>query len=825
MSMENEKEPTPTDAHPDQDIRHLLELALDETASDDDSLGFTEPPSIPGLRIGDYEVIDELGRGGMGVVYRARQCSLNRIVALKMILAASFASTVQRLRFFREAELIASLRHPNIVAIHEIGEHEGQPFYSMDFIEGSSLKDLIKAGPVSWSEAARLGLVIAGAMRVAHEHGVIHRDLKPQNILLDHLRNPHVADFGLAHDLNAEQGLTMTGDVIGTPNYMSPEQSTGSQEMAPATDVYAMGAILYEMLTSLAPFRGGSLAEILENIRTKEPIAPRLINPSIPRDLNTVCLKCLEKDTSRRYETAAELAEELERVLKDIPIKAKPVGPLEHGWRCRRNRTLALVLAGSFAIIVSGTITAYALILQQYKQAVTAKGHAETNAEDAERQRNLAVSANAATSQKNAELKKALDEITQQKEIIAHTEESVAQRDLDKAQDLFHQLRLKEAQTIADQIIATQPELAGAWYLKGELALAQSDLVEAAKFLNKSRSLDEKAFGAAGDDLLTLVSKYGDLAAKSPGGKLGAVDSLSLLRDLRGSEVYAAYAQSQEQTRKLLADLLRSVIAAANQGNKPTEDQVRVESEGDDVILDIENLPGTPDMSDAKNFPVFTALRLINTGVTDVSFVQGMRLSTVDIEQSPVNSIMVLQGMPLHTLVLKDTKVSDLSPLATVQLTTLILHGMACPPNNLLAKWPLQTLEIQGVPLPTSFTIPASVHTLSVADTGLLDLSRVAFPDLTSLDVSHNPVKDLQPLRSMMNLRSLDISDTDVTTVEPLAQLNLESLCLRNTHVGQLFSLKAVPLQELDIRGTYILDLDKLPHPPKKVLTSGPTTH
>jgi len=346
-----------------------------------EEVGFLYQPK----EIGGYEILSELGRGGMGVVYLARQRSLNRLVAIKMLIGSSFVDETQRLRFKREAELIAALKHPNIVAIHEISEFEGVPYYCMDYIEGVTFKDLISSSPLDWKEAAKFLKMVASAMQFAHEHGVLHRDLKPHNIMVDTNRHLQVTDFGLARDMNIESGLTVTGATVGTPSYMSPEQlSSDPLAVTASVDIYAMGTILYESLTSIPPFIGGSLQEVLEKVKYTEPLAPRLINPSFPQDLNTVCLKCLQKDPSKRYASALELAEELDRVLQDIPVRAKPIGSLEKLIRwCRRNRALSTVVIASTTIIMVGSIGAFWKLNQRRKVAESALRQADISKQEA----------------------------------------------------------------------------------------------------------------------------------------------------------------------------------------------------------------------------------------------------------------------------------------------------------------------------------------------------------------------------------------------------------------------------------------------------------
>jgi tRNA A-37 threonylcarbamoyl transferase component Bud32 len=307
-------------------------------------------PAVPG-----YELLEELGRGGMGVVYKARQTALKRLVALKMILHADHAGPEERRRFRAEAEAVARLQHPNIVTVHETGEHGGAPFFSLEYCPGGSLSKRLAGAPQPPRAAAKLVETLARAVHAAHQAGVVHRDLKPANVLLAADGAPKVADFGLAKSLDRDAGQTRSGAVLGTPSYMAPEQAAGrARDVGPAADVYALGAILYEMLTGRPPFRGASAAETLEMVRRQPPVPPRRLGLKVPRDLETVCLKCLEKEPRQRYASAAELADDLRRFLNTEPIRARRVGATGRAWRwCRRHRLPAalLVLAASALVV------------------------------------------------------------------------------------------------------------------------------------------------------------------------------------------------------------------------------------------------------------------------------------------------------------------------------------------------------------------------------------------------------------------------------------------------------------------------------------------
>ena len=309
---------------------------------------------------GDYELLEEIARGGMGVVYKARQISLNRLVAVKVLLSGPLASPTDLQRFRAEAEAAANLQHPNIVAIHEVGEQAGQPFFSMDYVEGPCLSELVREHPLPAPRAAGFVKTIAEAIQYAHERGVLHRDLKPSNVLIDRAGQPRIIDFGLAKRLSSDpqlstlnDQLTLTGQVLGSPNFIPPEQAAGKRgAIGRHSDIYALGAILYYLLTARPPFAAATAHEIVHQVLTTEPVGPRSLNPNVPRDLEIICLKCLEKEPHRRYRTAQDLADELWRFLRGESIQARPVGPLERSWRwCRRNAKLA-VLAGTVVVLV-----------------------------------------------------------------------------------------------------------------------------------------------------------------------------------------------------------------------------------------------------------------------------------------------------------------------------------------------------------------------------------------------------------------------------------------------------------------------------------------
>jgi TolB-like protein/Tfp pilus assembly protein PilF len=304
------------------------------------------------MDFGDYELLEQIGRGGQGVVFRARQKSLNRIVALKVIGLGQWATKAHLKRFRLEAEAAASLEHPGIVPIHEVGERDGSCYFSMKFVEGGQLDEVTRRSPMSIRQAVELIAKVARTVHYAHEHGILHRDIKPGNILLDAKGEPHLTDFGLARLVESESSVTHTLEVLGTPSYMAPEQAVGNNAaISSATDVYGLGAVLYQLLTGQPPFAGGTTYETIKLLLDTEPRQPRQLNPKIDRDLSTICLKCLEKDPKRRYSSALALAEDLERWLKHKPIQARHTGVFARGGKwVRRNPTSALLAASLIAL-------------------------------------------------------------------------------------------------------------------------------------------------------------------------------------------------------------------------------------------------------------------------------------------------------------------------------------------------------------------------------------------------------------------------------------------------------------------------------------------
>jgi tetratricopeptide (TPR) repeat protein len=355
------------------------------------------PPGAPDElgRIGPYGILRVLGSGGMGIVFAARQARPQRVVALKMIVAGRGVRQNRLDRFRGESEILARLRHPNIVQVHEVGEHDGRPYFTMEYAAGGSLAQKLAAAPLAPREAAEVLRTLSLAVHSAHAQGIVHRDLKPSNVLLAADGTLRIGDFGLAKQLEGERaaGLdpgdrTETGAILGTPSYMAPEQAGGpSKDVSPAADVYALGAILYECLTGRPPFKAATVLETLEQVRSRDPLPPGRLQPGLPRDLQTICLKCLEKEPRRRYASAERLADDLERFEAGKPILARRVRPWERAWKWARRKPAAAAL-----ILVSLLSTGALIVgvLAHNAQLRHAVDKAEQNADEAFRQKELA---------------------------------------------------------------------------------------------------------------------------------------------------------------------------------------------------------------------------------------------------------------------------------------------------------------------------------------------------------------------------------------------------------------------------------------------------
>jgi serine/threonine protein kinase/tetratricopeptide (TPR) repeat protein len=561
---------------------------------------------------GDYELLEEIARGGMGVVYRARQVSLNRTVAVKMILAGQLASAADVQRFRGEAAAAANLQHPNIVAIHEVGEQDGQHYFSMDYVEGRDLARLVAgcgapphpslsptggegarragegAGVVAYDfkQAAGWLKTIAEAIHYAHERGILHRDLKPSNILIDQNDQPRITDFGLAKwygvppsggqaqetrsasitsgALPAKAGtpydLTLSGQVLGSPNFMPPEQAAGKRgQIGPHSDVYSLGAILYHLLTARPPFLAETLSETLQQVQHTDPILPRLLNPAVPRDLETVCVKCLEKEPRQRYATAQALADELGRFLNSEPVRARPIGRTAKCWRwCRRKPALASALAACVLVLVSGI----AGITWQWRRA-------EQNAKKEEKERQRAEE-NAARSQQVAGFLK---------DMLRGVKPSIA---LGRDTTMLREILDKTAERLSQEL-EKQPAIEGELRLViGAVYLDLGEYTKAEAMARQALSLNRSVYGtehltvtAALDNLATALGRQGKYAEAEALSR----EAVAKCRSLLGNE------------HPVLAKLLNNLVESVHdQGN-----YVEAEALGRQALAMNKRLLGTED--------------------------------------------------------------------------------------------------------------------------------------------------------------------------------------------------------------------------------------
>lgn len=462
--------------------------------------------STPGTVAG-YEILDVLGRGGMGVVYKAKENKLGRIVALKMLLSGGHAGAEELARFRAEAEAVARFQHPHIVQIYQIGDEGGHPFFTMEFVQGGSLSKKLSDGKMTWPQAAELVEKIARAIHYAHQRGVVHRDLKPGNILMDGDDTPKITDFGLAKLMDDDSGQTRDGQVLGTPNYMAPEQAEGRiNDIGTATDVYAVGAILFDILTGKPPFKGETPFDTIIKVRYEEAIAPSKLNPSVPPDLETICLKCLAKDPPRRYESANALADDLRRYIDGEPILARPVGSWERAMKWAKRRPAVAALVGVSAVAV---VAFFVVVLLYNFELQKSNNSLAEQTKEAEKQRDYA------QEQENKANKAASGEKAQR--VIADTEREKAERatkDAVKAQKLA-EANFQKARNAVDQMLTrlSQDHLA---HVPGMSDERKRLLLEALKFYEavpstsndpKNRAETARAFRRVGDIHVLLGSK------------------------------------------------------------------------------------------------------------------------------------------------------------------------------------------------------------------------------------------------------------------------------------------------------------------------------
>jgi len=486
-----------------------------------------ESPEARQPRVAGFEILEVLGVGGMGIVYKARQVRLNRFVALKMIRAGAGARPQDLARFEAEALAVAAIEHPNIIRIFEIGEYGGMPFCSLEYLPGGSLAKKIGGKPQPVDEAARIGQILASAMEVAHQRGIIHRDLKPANVLLAADGTLKITDFGLVKRLEGDSSQTRSGTILGTPSYMAPEQARGeTHKIGPAADQYALGAILYELLTGRPPFQGTSVLDTLDQVRKREPVPPSQLQPRMPRDIETICLKCLQKEPARRYADVSALAEDLRRFQAGKPIVARPVSQFERLWRwCRRNQAVAALGAavGLLLLIVAAVASRAAVMENRKNRALNqvnaslneANGRAEARRVEAVQKQQIAEAAARAANEQNLSLVDAEAEMIQLLEgRLRHVPElqdvrgqvlDRAVKNLDGAARLMTDLQHRDIPWDPKDEKRNLRSLARARQRLGELSLSLNRFGEAMEQFRLSDAIVDKLAAADPGDLALQV--------------------------------------------------------------------------------------------------------------------------------------------------------------------------------------------------------------------------------------------------------------------------------------------------------------------------------
>lgn len=724
--------------------------------------------------IGDYELVEEIARGGMGVVYSARQLSLNRMVAVKMILAGQLATPTEVRRFRAEAEAAATLQHPNIVAIHEIGEHHGQPYFSMDFIEGQSLAELSRDGPLPARRAAAIMQTVAEAIGHAHQRGILHRDLKPSNIVLDILGRPHITDFGLAKQVESELGLrasnlTLTGQVLGTPSFMSPEQVSGQRDaVRPTTDIYSLGAILYCLVTGRPPFQGESIQQVFAQVTTAQPLSPGLLNPALPRDLETICLKCLEKEPQKRYATASELADELKRFLHDKPIRARPLGPFAKACRWgRRNRTvsvsaaLMLALVGGFSWHNWRTVTELRNTAPSFVALAESLVAAQKFPEALER------------------IEVALRLQPRRPDYLVHKGNILlALLRLSEARDAYAEgLRLdgsltaaRERRAVCEALLLTRPTQSG-WTTAQLTELYQTCLQHglSAEAYAVSRHLDaadarfiewlQSRLTAAGitNRLQRVWHRPSGLRARQAGltnrAQPGAskylalslaesdIADLSPLRGLPLQELDLGVCRKVDDLAPLQGmQLVRLIFSFGDVEDLSPLSRMPLEH----LYF---NFNKVKDLGPLKAIHTLRSLNFHNVDVTDLGPLRELPLEELNFAAVRVTSLEPLQGMPLRSLTFQYVNVTDLSPLARLPLQALRMHFVDVSDLSPLRGLPLRVLSLRDCPLITDLAPLRNCVTLE------------------QLVLPQN-AKDIEFLRHMPNLQQLSYTDAFLSANE-----------------------------------------------------------
>jgi len=551
-----------------------------------DSIGPTIDPKTgrPVPHVSGYEILGELGRGGMGVVYKARQKKLNRLVALKMVLSGGHASPDALARFLVEAQAVAALQHPNIVQIYEVGEHDSLPHFSLEFVDGGPLDRALAGKPQKPLDAARLVETLSRAMHFAHAHSILHRDLKPANVLLTNDGVPKITDFGLAKKLEGDSSQTKDGAIMGTPSYMAPEQARGElKNLGPSADIYSLGAMLYEMLVGRPPFLGTTPFETILQVIKEEPVPPSRLIPKLPPDIETICLKCLQKEPSKRYATAELLAEDCRRFLAGEPILSRPISPVERAWRwCRRNPKVAGLLAtvAGLLVVVAVTSTVSALTIAQErnlkeiqrKDAVDARNLAESAKKEADENAKLA------TEQAGLALKTMqvlIDKVQNQLDEAPRTQQ-IKRELLETAMEGLKNVAKKgEGSTsIEATMLGAHMRMGGMFRQLGDTEDAMNEF-EKSLDIARRRAAENPDNDASQSNLAVVLNEVGDMRQELQRDVEAALvcyrEALQICETLRAKPPSAVGAQAPSKLLDRLADANNRVALTLLKQGKPAE--------------------------------------------------------------------------------------------------------------------------------------------------------------------------------------------------------------------------------------------------------------
>ena len=768
--------------------------------------GASAPVALPDA-IGKFKVLELLGRGGFGIVYKAHDPELDRMVAVKVPRSSTFSSSEEERRFLREASSAAQLKHPGIVEVFHIAGEGGTPYIVSEYVEGLDLAQILSGRRMTFRRSAELLARVAEAVDYAHQHKVIHRDIKPSNILIDGEGRPHVTDFGLARREDEETTVTLEGQVLGTPAYMSPEQATGETDvMDSRTDIYSLGVMFYELLTGEVPFRG-SKRMMIHQLLNDEPRSPSRLNERIPLDLETICLKAMSKSPNRRYPSAGEMAEDLQRFLRGEPINARPVGPSERFRRwCARNPLVAglgaAVLLLMMAMTAGATIAALRIASER-----DAKEQAFLSREEAWRvQRQRALEASEAMAQESllaAEAGRWEEAQTRARSaqrlapdgpwgeyafgMVAwkRTDFQTAEEHFRKAQEidtghepskaaLLQVLDESDLTGDAAKLVAEDPEqqswqalrsAAETLYGARRFREAESAYTRALKLLEHPKGVPDtddwgKLLGAADRFLVSALFPEARAACERALQALDAKGAKSPSARSRAKQKLAEAERGLKEVWQELAEMRDEAAAWVEcEGFYESICELPPDEQGRRVTAKLSRLHGAA-FNVAWNVEdgALTELRFQSrkSSLRHLQPFRGLRLERLDVSITQVVELQPLQGMPLKELDCSRSRVRDLSPL----------RGM-----------PLESLNCSG--------------------TEVADLGSLAGLKLAALDCSATKVTDLSPLKGM-SLRSLNVSSTEVSDLAPLRGMALTSLGCNHTRVTDWTPLKGMPLQELD---------------------------